>query len=69
MPVVEMVHARRMKREGEVGEDNKCSGLKEACEKDEEEEGRTNVCGREGTCKKDEGEGGEDKCLRRRGYM
>ena len=83
MSVVEMVHARRMKREGEVAEENKCSGLKEACEKDEgrrgrtmsavervhvrrmrEEEGRTNVCGREGTCKKDEGEGGEDKCLR-----
>ena len=83
MSVVEMVHARRMKREGEVAEENKCSGLKEACEKDEgrrgrtmsavervhvrkmrEEEGRTNVCGREGACEKDEGGGGEDKCLR-----
>ena len=119
MSVVETVHARRMKREGEVAEENKCSGLKEACEKDEgrrgwtmsavervharmrgrrggqmsaaervharmrgrrgrqmsavervhvrrmrEEEGRTNVCSREGTCKKDEGGGGEDKCLR-----
>ena len=32
-----------------------------------EEEGRTNVCGREGACKKDEGGGGEDKCLRQRG--
>ena len=33
MSVVEMVHARRMKREGEVhvAEENKCSGLKEAC--------------------------------------
>ena len=41
MSVVEMVHARRMKREGEVAEENKCSGLKEACEKDEGRRGRT----------------------------
>ena len=27
------------------------------------EEGRTNVCGREGACENDEGRGGEDKCL------
>ena len=27
------------------------------------EEGRTNVCGREGAWEKDDGGGGEDKCL------
>ena len=33
---VEAVHARRMKGKGEEGEEDKCSWLKEACEKDEE---------------------------------
>ena len=33
------------------------------------EEGRTNVCSREGAWEKGEGGGGEDKCLRYRGCM
>ena len=88
MSVVEAVHVRTMKGKGEEGEEDKCSWLKEACEKDEgrgkreeergqvcevervharrmrEEEGRTDICSREGAYEKDEGGGGEDRCLR-----
>ena len=46
MSAVEAVHVRRMKEMGEEGQD-KCSWLKEACEKDEErgkrEEERPNM--------------------------
>ena len=85
MSVVEMVHARRMKREGEVAEENKCSGLKQACEKDEGRKGRTmSVVERVHARRMREGEGrtmsaaervhvrrmrAEDKCLQQRGCM
>ena len=35
MSAVEAVNVRRMKGEGEEGEEDKCSWLKETCEKDE----------------------------------
>ena len=37
MSAVEVAHVRRMKGNGEEGEEDKCSWLKEACER----EGRT----------------------------
>ena len=67
MSVVEMVHARRMKREGEVAE-NKCSGLKEACEKDEGRRGRTmSAVERVHARRMRARRGGQ--CLQRRWYM
>ena len=37
---VETVHVRRMKREGEEGEEDKCLWLKEECEKNKGRGGR-----------------------------
>ena len=56
MSAVEAVHARRVRG-------GKTSAVERVHVRRMREEGRTNVCGREGAWKKDEGRGGEDKCL------
>ena len=57
-----------MKREGEVGEENKCSGLKEACEKDEGRRGRTMSAVERVHARRTRG-GGADNVCGREGYM
>ena len=68
MCAVEMVLARRMKREGEVAEENKCLGLKEACEKDEGRRRRTMSAMEREHARKMRGSRGK-QCLRQRGFM
>ena len=61
MSVVERVHGRRMRgrRGGQMSAVERVHGRRMR-----REEGRTNVCGREGAWEKDDGGGGEDKCMR-----